>query len=333
MPTRNSLLLAGERHLEARALGQVDLPDAVPLHVLDAHRAEERHVHEGEAVERPARRHLGLDRAAREALRAHQALREEVLAAVLAARADHLGRGGGIVGHGEVPGFHRDAKADVGHGGRGEWHEGAREVSSEPHDLPGVARCPRDTRIHGVCAGVRGRPRALVRPRGLRAAARRRRLLPRPRPRDRRTGPGARLRDGPRAAADRPRRSRVRRARRITRDAGVAARQGAAAEPASGRRRRCRTSISAPSASAWSSRPSGRSSTSTRSRTSSPVSAACAATSPRTASSRSTSSSPPSRASRATRSPSTRRIASATATTRSCAWRACGATSRPRRRT
>src|SRR4029453_2093490 len=48
------LLLARQRHLEARALGQVDLTDAVPLHVLDAHRAEQRHVDEGEAVERSA---------------------------------------------------------------------------------------------------------------------------------------------------------------------------------------------------------------------------------------------------------------------------------------
>src|SRR5262245_39687919 len=124
------LLLAGERHLEARALGQVDLPDPVALHVLDAHRAEERHVNEGEAVERPARRDPGLDRPARQALRAHQALREEVLAAVLAARADHLGRGGGVVGHGEVPGFHRDTKTYVGHGGRGEWHVGDRQVQT-----------------------------------------------------------------------------------------------------------------------------------------------------------------------------------------------------------
>src|SRR5262245_39727848 len=97
------LLLAGERHLEARALRQVDLPDAVALHVLDTHRAEERHVDEGEAVERPAGRHLRLDRPARHALGADEALRKEVLAAALTARADHLGRVGGVVGHGEVP--------------------------------------------------------------------------------------------------------------------------------------------------------------------------------------------------------------------------------------
>src|SRR5262245_9011562 len=116
------VLLAGDRHLEARALGQVDLPDPVALHVLDAHGAEERHVHEGEAVERTARRHARLCGAARQALCAHEALGEEVLAAVLAARADHLGRGGGIVRDGEIPGFHGDAGTDVGHGGRGEWH-------------------------------------------------------------------------------------------------------------------------------------------------------------------------------------------------------------------
>src|SRR5262245_19223531 len=122
------LLLARQRHLEARSFRQVDLTDAVPLHVLDTHRAEERHVDEGEAVECPARGDLRLDRAPREAFRAHEPLREEVLAAVLAARADHLGRGGGVVGHREVPGFHRNAKADVGHGGRGHWHEDARKV-------------------------------------------------------------------------------------------------------------------------------------------------------------------------------------------------------------
>src|SRR5262245_27190444 len=54
------LLLAGERDLEARPFRQVHLPDAVPLHVLDAHRAEERHVHEREAVEGAARRHARL---------------------------------------------------------------------------------------------------------------------------------------------------------------------------------------------------------------------------------------------------------------------------------
>src|SRR5262245_29544092 len=114
------VLLAGERHLEARTLGQVDLPDPVALHVLDAHGAEERHVHEREAVEGAARRHAGLGGAVRETLRAHQALGEKVLAAVLAARADHLGRGGGIVRDGEIPGLHGDAGADFCHGGPGE---------------------------------------------------------------------------------------------------------------------------------------------------------------------------------------------------------------------
>src|SRR5262245_12056041 len=120
------LLLPGQRYLEPGSFRQVDLAHAVALHVLDTHRAEERHVNEGEAVERPARGDLGLDRSAREAFRAHEPLREEVLAAILAARAHHLGRGGGVVRHREVPGFHGNAKTDVGHGGRGHWHEDAR---------------------------------------------------------------------------------------------------------------------------------------------------------------------------------------------------------------
>src|SRR5262249_33624216 len=89
-------LLARQWDLEPGALWEVHLPYAIAFHVLDAHRAEERHVHEGEAVERAARRDARLLGASGEALRAHQALREEVLAAVPAARADHLGLRRGI---------------------------------------------------------------------------------------------------------------------------------------------------------------------------------------------------------------------------------------------
>src|SRR5262245_52577009 len=55
------LLLAGEWHLEPRALRQVHLADAVAFHVLDAHGAEKRHVHEGVAVERAMGSDLRLD--------------------------------------------------------------------------------------------------------------------------------------------------------------------------------------------------------------------------------------------------------------------------------
>src|SRR5262245_59481016 len=111
------LTLARERDLEPRTFGEVDLADAVALHVLDAHGAEERHVDEGEAVEASARGDLRFGGTTRQALGAHQSLGEEVLPAVLAARADHLGRGGGIVGDGEVPGLHGYAETDVGHRG------------------------------------------------------------------------------------------------------------------------------------------------------------------------------------------------------------------------
>src|SRR5262249_41589620 len=134
------LLLAGEGHLEPGAFRQIDLAHAIAFHVLDPHRAEERHVDERIAVERAARRHLRLDGAARQALGAHQALREEVLAAVLAARAQHFGRRAGIVGNGEVPGFDRNAGTDVGHGGRGEAHEAG---GGSPRRRLARAPCPR----------------------------------------------------------------------------------------------------------------------------------------------------------------------------------------------
>ena len=120
MPTRKSSCLPGERHLHARPFRQVDLADAVAVHVLDVRRAEERHVHEGVAVER--RRAPALASAVlRDRHFAHtSAPREEVLAAVAAAGAEHLGRCGGIVRDREVPGFQRNAETNVGHDGRGD---------------------------------------------------------------------------------------------------------------------------------------------------------------------------------------------------------------------
>src|SRR6185295_6035686 len=102
------LLLPGERHLDARPFGQVDLPDAV-ADVLDARRAEEREVHEGVAVERPARSEEDVGGALRQAFRAHRAAREEVLVAVLTARAVEARRLGRIAGNGEVALFDGDA--------------------------------------------------------------------------------------------------------------------------------------------------------------------------------------------------------------------------------
>src|SRR6516225_5102835 len=89
---------------------------------------------------------------------------------------------------------------------------------------------PATQRPHGLRARVRRRPRALLRRHLRRAAWARCRLLPSARPGDRRTGARARLRHGPRAAADRTRRPRVRGARLLAGDAGRAAREGAAPE-------------------------------------------------------------------------------------------------------
>src|SRR3989441_8017761 len=85
------LLLAGERELHAWPLGEIDLPDAV-ADVLDAHRAEEREVDEGVAEERAARAEEHVLRPLAHALGADRAAREEVLAAVRAARAEEARR-------------------------------------------------------------------------------------------------------------------------------------------------------------------------------------------------------------------------------------------------
>src|SRR5439155_24432457 len=90
-----------ERKLHAGSLGEIDLSDPV-ADVFDPHRAEEREVDEGIAVERAAGAQLRVHRARREAPRADGPTREEVLAAVLAARPEQLRWPGGIVRHGEV---------------------------------------------------------------------------------------------------------------------------------------------------------------------------------------------------------------------------------------
>src|SRR5439155_8380538 len=95
--------------LDAWTLGQVDLPDAV-ADVLHPHRAEEREVDEGVAVERAAWTELDVGRALGEALRAHGAAGEEVFVAVEAARAEEVRRLVRIVRDGEVAGLHGDAR-------------------------------------------------------------------------------------------------------------------------------------------------------------------------------------------------------------------------------
>src|SRR5207249_6331488 len=79
------LLLAGERELDARPLGQVHLPHAV-ADVLDARRAEEREVDEGVAEEAAARAEEHVLGALAHAPGADRTARAEVLAAVHAAR-------------------------------------------------------------------------------------------------------------------------------------------------------------------------------------------------------------------------------------------------------
>src|SRR5437867_3906704 len=103
------LLPPGERQLDARPLGQVDLADAV-ADVLEPRRAEEGEVDEGVAVERAARAEEDVGHALAQALRAHGAPGEEVLPAVLAARAEEPRRLGRVVGHREVARLDRDAR-------------------------------------------------------------------------------------------------------------------------------------------------------------------------------------------------------------------------------
>src|SRR5207247_5465382 len=85
------LVLAGKRELHARLLGEIDLPHAV-ADVLDARRAEEREVDEGVAEERAPRAEEHVLRPLAHALGADRTAREEVLAAVQAARAEQARR-------------------------------------------------------------------------------------------------------------------------------------------------------------------------------------------------------------------------------------------------
>src|SRR5216117_639200 len=108
------LLLAGKRELHARSLGEIDLPNTV-ADVLDARRAEEREVDEGVAEERAPRAEEHVLRPRAHALGADRPPREEVLAAVPAARAEQARRLDGVVGDGEVAGLHRHARPPTLH--------------------------------------------------------------------------------------------------------------------------------------------------------------------------------------------------------------------------
>src|SRR5438093_941034 len=112
-----AVLLAGERALDARPLGEIDLSAAV-ADVLEARRAEEREVDEGVAEERAARAEERVLRPLAHALGADRTAREEVLAAVQTARAEQARRLGGVVGDGEVAGLHRHARPPTVHRAR-----------------------------------------------------------------------------------------------------------------------------------------------------------------------------------------------------------------------
>src|SRR5437667_1222215 len=111
------LLLAGKRELHAWPLGEIDLPHTV-ADVLDARRAEEREVDEGVAEERAARAEEHVLRPLAHALGADRPAREEVLAAVPAARAEQARRLGGVAGDGEVAGLHRHTRPPTLHRAR-----------------------------------------------------------------------------------------------------------------------------------------------------------------------------------------------------------------------
>ena len=83
---------AEQDRLDPRPLGEVDLPDAVPRHV-GVLLPEQRHVAVRPRPQPAARRQLDVVGALVQALRAHQAAREEHLAAV-GARGSRAARGG-----------------------------------------------------------------------------------------------------------------------------------------------------------------------------------------------------------------------------------------------
>src|SRR5204862_7333835 len=129
------LLLAGERELHARPLGAIDLPHAV-ADVLDAHRADEREVDEGVAEERAARAEENVLRTLAHALGADRTAREEVLAAVRAARAEQARRLGGVVGDREIAGLHRHARPLTVHRARELLPDGRRCQTAQGARVP-----------------------------------------------------------------------------------------------------------------------------------------------------------------------------------------------------
>ena len=119
LPDAELRLLAGQRRLDARPLGQIDLPDAVAVDVLDVRRAEQRQVHEGVAVERAARVRSRRRRSAptctsRRSRGAGRSTRRRRRSTVPSRR----GGAARVVGDGEEAGFDRHAWSGLfSHGG------------------------------------------------------------------------------------------------------------------------------------------------------------------------------------------------------------------------
>src|SRR4029077_2409743 len=114
LPDAKLFLLTGERRLDSRPFGQVDLADAVAAEVLHVRRAEEREMHEREAAERPFRRQRTVLGILGKTAGADRAAREEMLATGPATRAEQRRGGRAGFGNREVTGAYRDAGPCLG---------------------------------------------------------------------------------------------------------------------------------------------------------------------------------------------------------------------------